>query len=66
MTPPRPWSTAHLNAEWRRWTTFPPDFVPAALAFGSRIHGAVGYFYRQAKKGQAPGLEDLTAYFEAY
>jgi putative RecB family exonuclease len=44
----------------------PPDFVPAALAFGSGIHGAVGYFFRQVQKGQAPGLEDLTAYFERY
>jgi hypothetical protein len=35
----------------------PPDFVPAALAFGSGIHGAVGYFYRQAQKGQAPGRD---------
>ncbi len=44
----------------------PPDFTPAALAFGSGIHGAIAYFFRQQQKGQAPGIEDLQAYFEGY
>ncbi len=44
----------------------PPDFVPAALAFGSGIHGAIAYFFRQVQQGQAPAVEDLQAYFEGY
>ncbi len=42
----------------------PPDFTPAALAFGSGIHGAIASFFREQQKGQAPGIEDLQAYFE--
>ena len=42
----------------------PPEFVPASLAFGSGIHGAIGFFLRQVKKGQLPALADLQGYFE--
>jgi len=42
----------------------PPEFVPASLAFGSGIHGAIGFLLRQVKKGQPPSLADLQGYFE--
>jgi putative RecB family exonuclease len=43
-----------------------PDFVPAALAFGSGIHGAAAYFLRGMAAGVPPGLADVQAYFEGY
>jgi len=43
-----------------------PDFVPAALAFGSGIHGAAAFFLRGIQQGRAPSLEDVQGYFEGY
>jgi putative RecB family exonuclease len=45
---------------------FPPDFVPAALAFGSGIHGAAAFFLRGAQQGKPPSLDDVQAYFGGY
>ncbi len=43
-----------------------PDFVPAALAFGSGIHGAVAFLLRGVQQGTAPSLADVQGYFESY
>ena len=43
-----------------------PDFVPAALAFGSGIHGAAAFLLRGAQKGAQPSLEEVQGYFESY
>src|SRR4026209_1705127 len=43
-----------------------PDFVPAALAFGSGIHGAAAFFLRGVQQGQAPKREDGRGSFEGY
>ena len=44
-----------------------PEFVPAALAFGSGIHGAAAFLLpRQCSDGTAPSLADVQAFFEAY
>jgi putative RecB family exonuclease len=42
-----------------------PEFVPAALAFGSGIHGAVAFFLRGVQRGQPPSLGDVQGYFES-
>jgi putative RecB family exonuclease len=42
----------------------PPEFVPAARAFGSGIHGAIGSFLRGVKQGQPLALADVQGYFE--
>src|SRR2546422_61043 len=42
-----------------------PDFVPAALAFGSGIHGAAAFFFRGAGQGERPTVADVQGYFEA-
>ena len=43
-----------------------PDFVPAALAFGSGIHGAAAFYYRAAAEGRAPSACDLQGWFETF
>ena len=43
-----------------------PEFVPAALAFGSGIHGAAAFLFRGRADGTAPSLADVQAFFEAY
>ena len=43
-----------------------PEFVPAALAFGSGIHGAAAFLFRGRTDGTAPSLADVQAFFEAY
>ena len=43
-----------------------PDFVPAALAFGSGIHGAAAFFLRGVQQGAAPKLDEVQGYFESY
>ena len=40
-----------------------PDFVPAALAFGSGIHGAAAFFYRAVARGERPGVGDVQDFF---
>jgi RecB family exonuclease len=40
-----------------------PEFVPAALAFGSGIHGAAAFFYRGVQMGPAPSPADVQGYF---
>jgi putative RecB family exonuclease len=40
-----------------------PAFVPAALVFGSGIHGAAAYFYRGVQQGTAPSVADVQGYF---
>ena len=42
-----------------------PDFVPAALAFGSGIHGAAAFFFRGVGQGERPSVADVQGYFEA-
>src|SRR2546428_6392411 len=43
-----------------------PEFVPAALAFGSGIHGAAAFLFRGRTDGTVPSLADVQAFFEAY
>ncbi len=43
-----------------------PEFVPAALAFGSGIHGAAAFLFRGRADGAAPSLADVQAFFEGY
>jgi putative RecB family exonuclease len=43
-----------------------PEFVPAALAFGSGIHGAVAFLLRGVQEGKAPRLDEVQGYFESY
>ena len=43
-----------------------PDFVPAALAFGSGIHGAVAFLLRGVQHGNPARLEEVQGYFESY
>src|SRR6266498_4186117 len=43
-----------------------PEFVPAALAFGSGIHGAAAFFLRGAAAGTQPSVADVQGYFEGY
>ena len=43
-----------------------PEFVPAALAFGSGIHGAPAFLFRGRTDGTPPSLTDVQAFFEAY
>ena len=43
-----------------------PEFVPAALAFGSGIHGAAAFLFRGRADGTAPSLADVQAFFEGY
>jgi hypothetical protein len=40
--------------------------VPAALAFGSGIHGAVAFLLRGVQEGKAPRLDEVQGYFESY
>jgi len=40
-----------------------PDFVPAALAFGSGIHGAAAFFYRAVAKGERPEVGAVQHFF---
>jgi hypothetical protein len=42
-----------------------PDFLPAALAFGSGIHGAAAFLFRGLAKGARPSVGDVQAYFES-
>ncbi len=43
-----------------------PDFVPAALAFGSGIHGAAAFLFRGIGEGARPSVGDVQAVFEAF
>ena len=43
-----------------------PDFVPAALAFGSGIHGAAALLFGGIAAGTPPPLDDVQGYFESY
>src|SRR5262245_49359049 len=43
-----------------------PEFVPAALAFGSGIHGAAAFLFSHAAAGAPPSLEEVQGYFESY
>src|SRR5512144_3187750 len=43
-----------------------PDFVPAALSFGSGIHGAAALLFSGAAAGTPPTLEEVQGYFESY
>jgi putative RecB family exonuclease len=43
-----------------------PEFVPAALAFGSGIHGAAAFLLRGKAQGAPPSLADVQAFFEGY
>src|SRR5262249_25950987 len=43
-----------------------PDFVPAALAFGSGIHGAAAFFFRGMSPGGRPSVGDVQSHFEAF
>jgi len=43
-----------------------PDFVPAALALGSGIHGAAAFYLRGVQRGTAPSLGQVQDYFETY
>ena len=43
-----------------------PEFVPAALAFGSGIHGAAAFLYSRVAAGAPPTLEEVQGYFESY
>jgi putative RecB family exonuclease len=43
-----------------------PDFVPAALAFGSGIHGAAAFFYRSVAKGERPEVGDVQDFFKSF
>jgi putative RecB family exonuclease len=43
-----------------------PDFVPAALAFGSGIHGAAAFFFGALGRGERPELGDVQNFFETY
>jgi putative RecB family exonuclease len=40
-----------------------PDFVPAAVAFGSGIHGAAALFYRRLAAGERLPAGDVQGYF---
>jgi putative RecB family exonuclease len=42
-----------------------PEFVPAALAFGSGIHGAAAFLYRGLAAGTPPSPADVAGYFES-
>jgi putative RecB family exonuclease len=41
-----------------------PAFVPAALVFGSGIHGAAAFFARGVAQGAAPCVADVQGVFE--
>src|SRR5213594_4433020 len=43
-----------------------PDFVPAALAFGSGIHGAAAFLFRGIAEGRRPSVADVQGYFESF
>ena len=43
-----------------------PEFVPAALAFGSGIHGAAAFLFSGVAAGTPPALEEVQGYFESY
>ena len=43
-----------------------PEFVPAALAFGSGIHGAAAFLFNGAAAGAPPALDEVQGYFESY
>lgn len=43
-----------------------PEFVPAALAFGSGTHGAAAFLLRGRAEGTPPSLADVQAFFEGY
>ena len=43
-----------------------PEFVPAALAFGSGIHGAAAFLFNGAAAGAPPALAEVQGYFESY
>ena len=43
-----------------------PEFVPAALAFGSGIHGAAAFLFTGAAAGTPPALDEVQGYFESY
>jgi len=43
-----------------------PEFVPAALAFGSGIHGAAAFLFRGRADGAPPSLADVQAVCEGY
>src|SRR5262245_46103067 len=40
-----------------------PDFVPAALALGSGIHGAAAFLLRGMAQGARPAAGDVQGYF---
>jgi hypothetical protein len=42
-----------------------PEFVPAALAFGSGIHGAAAFLFRGLARGARPSAGDVQGYFES-
>ncbi len=43
-----------------------PDFVQAALAFGSGIHGAAAFMFRGIAAGERPSVADVQGYFESF
>ena len=43
-----------------------PEFVPAALAFGSGIHGAAAFLFSGVAAGTPPALDEVQGYFESY
>jgi putative RecB family exonuclease len=43
-----------------------PDFTPAALAFGSGIHGAAALLFGGIAAGTQPTLDEVQGYFESY
>ena len=43
-----------------------PDFVPAALAFGSGIHGAAALLFRSLQQKQEVREKDIQGFFESY
>ena len=59
-------SDARSSTSSPTWIAVEPEFVPAALAFGSGIHGAAAFLLRGVQEGKAPSLADVQAFFEAY
>ena len=41
-----------------------PEFAPAALVFGSGIHGAAAFLYRRLAQGTPTAVADVQGYFE--
>ena len=61
----RPW-LSEAGGWWPRGSFGPraePDFVPAALALGSGIHGAAAFLFRGIAGGARPDVADVQMYF---